>query len=138
MPGHAPAQSGRAGSVSCGLSLRLNDGAVCVVVGQPMRSPARDAATAEDSSLSVLPVPIPPPVERSLAYSKQFRRLHLAQFRPLRPAKHIRETHPTYPLVNACPIHPNLHPRRPDFTGYFTSYKRRTFHQLATHDGHGA
>jgi transposase len=57
---------------------------------------------------------IPPPAERSLAYSKQFRRLHLAQFRPLRPAKHILKTHPTYPLVRACPVHTNLRPRRPN------------------------
>jgi hypothetical protein len=27
--------------------------------------------------------------------------------RPLRAAKNVRETHPTYPLVNACPVHPN-------------------------------
>ena len=48
---------------------------------------------------------VPPAAERTFADPQQFRRLHLAQLRPFRPAKHIRETHPSYPLVNACPIH---------------------------------
>ena len=48
---------------------------------------------------------VTPAPEGALTDPKQFRRLHLAQLRPLRAAKNIRETHPAYPLVNARPVH---------------------------------
>ena len=38
----------------------------------------------------------PPAAERTFADPQQFRRLHLAQLRPFRPAKHIPETHPSH------------------------------------------
>src|SRR5271165_3681665 len=60
------------------------------------------------------------------------RLLHPAQFRPLRMAKCIWKTCPTYPLVNARPVHPNLPPmksRRSDTSqtaskGYITTYRQ--------------
>jgi hypothetical protein len=63
--------------------------------------------------LPCLAVAVTPAAERALADPKQLSRLHLAQLRPLRAAKNIRETHPTYPLVNACPVHACLHSWRP-------------------------
>ena len=74
-------------------------------------------------------MPIPPAAKRPLADPKQLRRLHLAQLRPLRAAQDILKTHPTYPLVNACPVHPNPLPGG-HMTGHFTSYKTRTNHEL--------
>src|SRR5665213_3298479 len=56
-----------------------------------------------------LPVTVPPAAECAFADTKQLRRLHLAQLGPLRPAHDVRETHPPYPFVNACPVHAN-HP----------------------------
>jgi hypothetical protein len=70
------------------------------------RTTQRRLETAvQQTSRTVFTLTIPPSTERSLAHTKQFRCLHLAQFRPLRPAKHVLETHPTYPLVNTCPVH---------------------------------
>src|ERR1700722_7919057 len=79
-----------------------------------------------------LSMPIPPPPERPFADPKQFRRFHLAQLRPLRTAQNIFETHPTYALVNACPIHPKPPSQEAQMTGHFTSYKTRPNHELAT------
>ncbi len=82
---------------------------------------------------------IPPSTERSLAHPKKLRGLHLAQFRPFRPLKHIRKTHPTYPLVNACPIHrcplswrpTGRDTSRATNTGHSTSQPQWTLYHLA-------
>jgi hypothetical protein len=66
-------------------------------------------ATIHQTSFSRRAVPVAPAAERALTDPKQRRRLHLAQLRPLRATKNIRETHPPYPLVNACPVHANPH-----------------------------
>src|SRR6185312_5066360 len=64
----------------------------------------RQAAVVQPAQ-TVIAMTLTPATEAPLADPKQFSRLHLAQLRPFRPAKNIRETHPTYPLVNACPVH---------------------------------
>ena len=93
----------------------------------------RDVWAVGQTVLAAIAVAIAPASERAFADPKQFRRLHLAQFRPLRAAQNIRETHPPYPLVKACPVHRNLHPGRhfgPDTsratkTGQITSLPQR-------------
>ncbi len=62
---------------------------------------------------SAVAMPITPAAERPLADPKQLSRLHLTELRPLRTAQDVLKTHPTYALVNACPIHENPHARRP-------------------------
>ena len=97
------------------------------------RTPQRRRQSAiRKTSFPRFAMAVPPAAEGSFADPQQFRRLHLAQLRPFRPAKHIRETHPSYPLVNACPIHAKPPSWRLTKTGHFTSYKTRTNHELAT------
>lgn len=81
---------------------------------------------------TTLPMAIAPATEGSFADPKQFRRLDLAQLRPFRPAQNIFETHPPYPLVNACPVHQKPPLQEVLMTGHFTSYKTRPNHELAT------
>src|SRR4051812_33648622 len=75
---------------------------------------------------------IAPAAKRPFADPKQLCRLHLAQLRPLRSTENIGKAHPSYPLVNACPIHPNPPSQEVQMTGHFTSYKTRPNHELAT------
>src|SRR3954454_23068011 len=78
---------------------------------------------------------IAPAAKRPFADPKQLCRLHLAQLRPLRSTENIGKAHPSYPLVNACPIHPNPPSQEVQMTGHFTSYKTRPNHELATRPG---
>src|SRR3954468_24300897 len=75
---------------------------------------------------------IAPAAKRPFADPKQLCRLHLAQLRPLRSTENIGRAHPSYPLVNACPIHPNPPSQEVQMTGHFTTYKTRPNHELAT------
>jgi hypothetical protein len=91
------------------------------------RTPQRRRQTMIGQTFqTALAMPITPATKRSFADPKQLRRLHLAQLRPLRAAKNIGKTHPPYPLVNACPIHPTSPiPGDPD---------DRTLHELQNPD----
>src|SRR3954447_12646105 len=80
---------------------------------------------------------IAPAAKRPFADPKQLCRLHLAQLRPLRSTENIGKAHPSYPLVNACPIHPNPPSQEVQMTGHFTSYKTRPNHELATEQAAG-
>src|SRR5271166_4456685 len=77
-------------------------------------------------------MPVAPPAERPLADPKQLSRFHLAQLRPFRTAPNIFKTHPTYALVNACPIHLKTPLPGAKMTGHFTSYKTRPNQELTT------
>jgi hypothetical protein len=48
---------------------------------------------------------IAPTTEASFTDPKQFRSLDLAQLGPFGTVQNILKAHPSYPLVNACPIH---------------------------------
>src|ERR1700730_6839525 len=77
-------------------------------------------------------MPITPATKRPFADPKQLRCLHMAQLRPLGSAENIGKSHPSYPLVNACPIHSKPPSQEVQMTGHFTSYKTRTNHELTT------
>ena len=76
-------------------------------LGHRRTAQRRSQAAIRQTRLSRLAVAVAPTAERALADAQQLRCLNLAQFRPLRPAQNVGETHPAYPLVNACPVHAN-------------------------------
>jgi hypothetical protein len=80
------------------------------------RRPAqrRSQTTIRQTFQTAAAMAVTPAPKRPLADPKQLRSLHLAQLRPLRAVKNVRETHKPYSLVNPSPIHQNLHSWRPN------------------------
>src|ERR1019366_778035 len=76
-------------------------------LGRRRTAQRRRQATVLQTRQPRVAVPVPPAAEGAFADPKQLGCLHLAQLRPLRAAEHVRETHPAYPFVNACPLHAN-------------------------------